>query len=84
MELLPLAGGVELLPPLAGAELLLPLDGAAGALLDGAAGALLAGGEEAGADDWSEDGCLAQAAISTAQASAVSATFVFIDRTPME
>lgn len=90
----PLAGGVELLPlplPLAGGvELLLPLplsllpllDGAAELLL-GAAELLEAGGVAAGAAD-SEDGCLAHAVSSTAHASAVRATFVFIDGTPME
>jgi hypothetical protein len=86
-ELLPLAGGVVLLPlplPLLGAASV-PLDGAAGALLEGAAGALLAGGEAAGAADWSEEGCLAQAVINSIEAaSALRATFVFIDGTPME
>ncbi len=84
-EPLPLAGGVVLLP-LLGAASVPPFDGAAaGALLEGAAGALLAGGEAAGAADWSEEGCLAQAVInSIAAASALRATFVFIDGTPME
>ena len=83
-ELPPVAGAVVLLP-LAGAAVLLPLAGAAGALLAGAAGALLAGGAAAGAADWSEEGCFAQAVIKSIEAaSALRATFVFIDGTPME
>ena len=82
-ELLPLAGGV-VLPPLLGAASV-PLAGAAGVLLAGAAGALLAGGAAAGAADWSEEGCFAQAVIKSIEAaSALRATFVFIDGTPME
>ncbi len=80
--LLPEAGGVVpvsvllvLLPEVAGAAVLEPAAGAA---------VLEAGGEAAGAEaDWS-DGCLAQAVRSTAAASALRATFVFIDGTPVE
>ena len=88
---MPPAGGVELpllLPeaplPLsllpAGAAVL--LEGAA-VLLDGAVVLLEAGGVAAGVAV-SEDGCLAHAVNSTAAASALRATFVFIDGTPME
>ena len=77
--LLPEAGGVVplsvLLPEVAGAAVLEPAAGAA---------VLEAGGEAAVAEaDWS-DGCLAQAVRSTAAASALRATFVFIDGTPVE
>ena len=93
----PLAGGValpllpEALPPLsllpAGAAVLpagaaVLLEGAA-VLLDGAVVLLEAGGVAAGVAV-SEDGCLAHAVNSTAAASALRATFVFIDGTPME
>ena len=71
--LLPEAGGVV---PVSVLLVLLPED--AGAAV------LEAGGEAAGAEaDWS-DGCLAQAVRSTAAASALRATFVFIDGTPVE
>ena len=80
--LLPEAGGVVpvsvlplvLLPEVSGAAVLEPAAGAA---------VLEAGGEAAGAADWS-DGCLAQAVRSTAAASALRTTFVFIDGTPVE
>ena len=89
----PLAGGVELplpllvlvpllLVPEAPPPLSLLLAGAA-VLLDGAAVLLEAGGVAAGVAV-SEDGCLAHAVNSTAAASALRATFVFIDSTPME
>ena len=96
--MVPLAGGVELplpLPlleaplPLPEAPLPLPAAGAAvllegaAVLLDGAAVLLEAGGVAAGVAV-SEDGCLAHAVNSTAAASALRATFVFIDGTPME
>ncbi|MGC8520745.1 MAG: hypothetical protein ACP5PN_02640 [Steroidobacteraceae bacterium] len=81
---MPEAGGVvvELLLP----ELLLPevlLDGAVVLVPeeDGAA-VLEAGGVAAGAACCS-DGCLAQAVRSTAAASALRTTFVFIDSTPV-
>ena len=81
-----LAGGVLLagaaVLPAAGAAVL-PAAGAAAGVL--AAGALVAaGGAAAGAVADSEDGCLAQAVNSTAAASALRATFVFIDGTPVE
>ena len=63
--------GAALLEPL----LMLPLDGAAGAVE-------LAGGVEAGV--LVVAGCLAQAANSIAAASALRATFIFIDDTPVE
>ncbi len=77
-ELLP-----ELLPML---ELPLVLDGVVVLVPEAAGAALLeeAGGVAAGAfADWL-DGCLAQAVKSTAAASALRATFVFIDSTPVE
>lgn len=49
----------------------------------GAAGLEDAGGVAAGAADWL-DGCLAQAVRSSAAASALRATLVFIDSTPVE
>jgi hypothetical protein len=73
----PEAGGVvpvSVLPEVAGAAVLVSAAGAA---------VLEAGGEAAGAADWS-DGCLAQAVRSTAAASALRTTFVFIDGTPVE
>ena len=84
-------GGVvlpELLPPdmLPVSELPLVLDGVVVLVPEAAGAALLdeAGGVAAGAfADWL-DGCLAQAVKSTAAASALRATFVFIDSTPVE
>lgn len=65
----------ELEPEAGAVVLLLPV---AGALL------VAAGGVEAGAvADWL-DGCLAQAVNSTAAASALRATLIFIDGTPVE
>ena len=81
--LLPEAGGVV---PVSVLLVLLPEVAGAAVVLEPAAGAavLEAGGEAAGAEaDWS-DGCLAQAVRSTAAASALRATFVFIDGTPVE
>ena len=77
------AGGVELLPMF---ELPFVLDGVVVLVPEAAGAALLeeAGGVAAGAvADWL-DGCLAQAVKSTAAASALRATFVFIDSTPVE
>jgi len=75
--LLPLLVPLPMLPllePLLVPLLMLPLDGA---------GAVeLAGGVEAGV--LVVDGCLAQAANSIAAASALRATFIFIDDTPVE
>ncbi len=82
--LVPLLLVPEAPPPLslllAGAALLLA---GAAVLLAGAAVLLEAGGVAAGVAV-SEDGCLAHAVNSTAAASALRATFVFIDSTPME
>lgn len=88
--LLPEAGAAGALPeagadePAAGAAVLLEPAAGAAVLLAGAAGAVLAGGVAAGAAV-SEEGCLAQAVINSIEAaSALRATFVFIDGTPME
>ena len=79
-------GGVVVLP-----ELVLepevddpaPVSELAGGVVVLGAGAVEAGGAAAGAAVWL-DGCLAQAVKSTAAASALRATFVFIDSTPVK
>lgn len=86
-EPLPEAGGVVVLPELVlepEPELVepLPVLELAGGVVLGA-GVVEAGGAAAGAAVWF-DGCLAQAVKSTAAASALRATFVFIDSTPGE
>ena len=85
-EPLPEAGGGVVLP-----ELVLepevddpvPVAELAGGVVVLGAGAVEAGGAAAGAAVWL-DGCLAQAVKSTAAASALRATFVFIDSTPVK
>ena len=87
MSLPEVAGGGVVLPELLPvSELPLVLDGVVVLVPEAAGAALLeeAGGVAAGAfADWL-DGCLAQAVKSTAAASALRATFVFIDSTPVE
>ncbi len=61
----------------------LPVSELAGGVVELGAGAVEAGGAAAGAAVWF-DGCLAQAVKSTAAASALRATFVFIDSTPVK
>lgn len=74
---------VPLLVPLPVAPLVVPLLVPLLMLpLDGAGAVELAGGVEAGV--LVVDGCLAQAANSIAAASALRATFIFIDDTPVE
>jgi hypothetical protein len=77
-------GGVVLLPELV-LELVEPepVPELAGGVVVLGAGAVEAGGAAAGAAVWF-DGCLAQAVKSTAAASALRATFVFIDSTPVK
>ena len=84
-EPLPEAGGGVVLPePVLEPEVddPVPVELAGGVVVLGA-GAVEAGGAAAGSAVWL-DGCLAQAVKSTAAASALRATFVFIDSTPVK